>query len=158
MSRERKSLRGTSGLRSPISHTHTFYSLSLLFRFLPIRTSQKNKKQKSPCSYLILLLLTSLASFNSFNRHRAGEAKSDSYDSSKMQFDVLRLLLEAEGVVNDSNTRKGGGRKRGEWGRKSTRVYKINPQIPPSPLVSFYRTCYLINVVLNFILYNNNNN
>lgn len=152
MSQERKSLRGTSGLRSPISHTHVLFS----FPSLPFSTDSHFSKE-SPYSYLFLLILTSLVSYISSFRRRAGETKSDSYDSSKMRFDVPRLLLEAEGVVNDSNTRKRGG-EREKKGRKRTGVQERSADTTLSAGVSFYRTCYLINVVLNFILYNNNNN
>lgn len=132
---------------------HFAYTRFILFPFSSIFLFRISE---SPCSYLFFLLFLFITSFH---RYRAGETKSDSYDSSKMQLDVLRLLLEAEGVVNDNNIRKGkdwGGK--GRMRKKANQVYKRNSQVSPSPLVSFYRTCYLINVVLNFILYNNNNN
>lgn len=100
----------------PLTRIHTFYSLSLLFRFLPRFALENHVRVFS--FFFLLFTVTS-----SFNRRRAGETKSDSYDSSKMQFDVARLLLEAEGVVDDDNTREGrnggSGDEEGTTGRKS---------------------------------------
>lgn len=148
MSRERKKVfAGPVACGPLISHTHVLFS----FLSLPFSTDSHLKihhvfvSYSSSSYYLLSLLLIGVAQ---------ERLKATRTNSSKMRFDAARLLLEAEGVVERQY--KKGEEKGNEEERE--RVYKRNSQIPPSPLVSFYRTCYLINVVLNFILYNNNNN
>lgn len=112
MSRERKSLRGTSGLRSPI----LAYTRFILFPFSSVFLPDSHLRITIFVFLSIFFFLLFSLIISSFNRRRAGETKSDSYDSSKLQFDAPRLLLEAEGVVKDNSNEKRGeerGRRRG---------------------------------------------
>lgn len=65
-SREKKVFVGPVAC-GPLSRIHTFYSLSLLFRFLPIRTSKST----------VLYFFFFFTFISSFNWRRAGETKSD---------------------------------------------------------------------------------